>query len=92
MSNEIRIFSGAQIGAAGRTTASTGMWLTRAPAASSSSPDADQVSLSRLYHALKSSEMAVRLHSLRLQVEQRSYLIPAAEISRGIIEEHLQAA
>jgi len=52
---------------------------------------ADQVSLSRLYHSLKSSEMTVRLHSLRLQVAQRTYFVPAIEITRGIIEEHLAA-
>lgn len=49
----------------------------------------DHVSLSRLYHALKSAEMSVRLNSLQLQVANKSYLIPGAAISRSMIEEHL---
>ena len=59
------------------------------------SPDntqpSDHVSLSRLYHALKSAEMSIRLNSLELQVSHRSYLIPATVVSRSMIREHLAA-
>ena len=57
-----------------------------------SAPDADQVSLSRMYHTIKSREMAARLHSLELQVSQKSYFIPAEEVSGSIIDNCLIAA
>jgi hypothetical protein len=52
----------------------------------------DQVSLSRLYTAVQSSETAHRLHTLGIQVAQRTYWIPATEIGRSLILESQIAA
>lgn len=52
----------------------------------------DQVSLSRLYTAIQSSETAHRLQTLTIQVSQRSYWIPATEIGRSLIIESQIAA
>jgi hypothetical protein len=52
----------------------------------------DQVSLSRLYTAIRSNEAALRLQSLELQVSRHSYWLPALDISRTLINENLIAA
>ncbi len=49
----------------------------------------DQVSLSRLYSAIKSSETALRLQTLSLQVNQRTYWIPAHQISGSLLTENM---
>ena len=92
MGNEIRMVNPAGVAGGSRTTRRTMPPSAPAPGGARSAGGTDRVSLSRVYHALKSSEMAVRLHSLQLQVAHRSYLIPSTEISRSIIEEYLQAA
>ncbi len=52
----------------------------------------DKVSLSVAYHAIHSTEVALRLQNLELHVDQRSYWVPSGAIGRDLVGEHLAAA
>jgi hypothetical protein len=52
----------------------------------------DEVRLSKLHQALTFSEISTRVERLELEVARQEYSVPAIEISRGIIREHLAAA
>ncbi len=54
-------------------------------------PVSDKVSLSAAYRVIKKLETGVRIKTLRLHVSRKTYWIPAAQVSRSMIEEHLAA-
>ena len=92
MGSELKIIRGSL--SAGRCTesAKTGAIPAAAVQPSITGIQSDQVSLSKLYHAIQSSAATILLQSLELQIGQRTYLIPAMEISRSLVREHLRVA
>ncbi len=52
----------------------------------------DRVSLSRLSNVLRSPEMIRRVELLRLEVVRSAYSVPALEVGRRIIDDHLLPA
>ncbi|MCW5976749.1 MAG: hypothetical protein KIT09_01665 [Bryobacteraceae bacterium] len=56
-----------------------------------SAPRADEVRLSRLLDALSFSGIAARADRLESEVAAREYSVPALEISRSMVREHLTA-
>ena len=90
MGNEIRFLVGGAVGPASSVDrAKTKSKHSTSRGDTNKSPD--RVSLSRAYHVIKSQELQARLDSLGLQVTERSYLLPATVVSRGMVAHHLGA-
>ena len=92
MANELKIIRGGRSAERCSEAPKTGEAPTAVAVPEIPEQLSDKVSLSKLYHVIQSSASAIRLQSLGLQVDQQTYLIPSAEISRSLMREHLQAA
>ena len=74
-----------------------GAWPTAGPETRSigphsSNPQPDEVTLSRFHRMLSSTVRDQRIEGLRFHVSRGAYSVPTAEISRGMIAEHLTLA
>ena len=63
----------------------------RAEKRTATSAASDEVRLSKLHEALTFSDVSKRMERLRLDVSNHEYSVPAIEVSRGMVQEHLSA-
>jgi len=92
MANEIRSIARGALTRTSRSSSKARAMAPNGPTGGAPGQVSDGVSLSRLYHAIRSSEGAIRLQSLELQVAQRAYRVPPLEVSRCIVADLLRAA
>lgn len=83
-------------GSSARSEKASETWLqppasARAENRSAAAAHSDEVRLSKLHEILTFPDVAARIDRLQMEVSRREYSVPALEISRSILQEHLSA-